>query len=83
MAARFNGRQAFHRPHTSMGASGHWIHMLGLLAPLAIPEFIKEPDRQWRWVRMSAIGTAILSEALWTARVHREREQEREECALR
>jgi hypothetical protein len=66
-----------------MGASGHWIHMLGLLVPLAIPEFIKEPDRQWRWVRMSAIGTAMLSEVLWTTHVNKEREREREECAAR
>lgn len=26
-------RQAFHRPHTAMGAAGHWIKTLGILSP--------------------------------------------------
>jgi hypothetical protein len=76
-------RQAFHKPHASMGTTGHWVHLLGMLSPLIIPEFISEPSRQSRLIRISAIGTAVLSEALWSARIHREREREREECAMR
>ena len=66
-------RQAFHRPHTSMGATGHWIKTAGILAPLVIGEFIKDPDKRWRYIRMASVATALVSEAMWTNKVRRER----------
>jgi len=71
-------RQVFHRPHTSMGAMGHWIREAGILAPLVISEFVKDPGRQWRYIRIASIATALLSEGMWTMKVHREREAARE-----
>jgi len=76
-------RQAFHKPNTAMGAAGHWIKTLGILSPLVIGEFIKDPEQKWRAIRISAVATALLSEALWTQRIRRERNEERERSAQR
>jgi hypothetical protein len=69
-------RQSFRHPRTSLGAAGHWIHLLGVLAPLVIGEVIKDPNARWRALRLSAVGTAVLSEAVWTHRLMREREKD-------
>lgn len=71
-------RQAYHKPHTSLGATGHWIREAGILAPLVISEFVKDPETKWRYVRMASIATALLSEGLWTAKIHKERQAARE-----
>jgi hypothetical protein len=73
----YRPRQAFHHPHTSLGAAGHWVREAGILAPLVIGEFVKDADKRWRYIRMASVATALLSEALWTSRIHHER-QERE-----
>ena len=59
-------RRAIHQPHTSMGAAGHWIHLLSVAAPLVIAEVIKDPDKKWRALRLASVGGALLSEAVWT-----------------
>ncbi len=77
-------RQPFHRPHTSLGAVGHWIHLLGVAAPLVIGEVIKDPNSRWRALRLASVGTALLSEAVWTHRLMKEREKDEEaRAALR
>jgi hypothetical protein len=70
-------RQAFHRPHTSLGAA-HWIREAGILAPLVISEFVKDSQRQWRYIRMVSVATALLSQGMWTMKIHKEREAARE-----
>ena len=74
-------RQSFQHAHTSIGAgsAGHWIKMAGILSPLIIGEIIKDADKRWRWIRISAVATALLSEGLWAHRVKQGRE-EREHC---
>lgn len=74
-------RQSFHRAHTSVGAgsAGHWIKMAGILSPLIIGELIKDADKRWRWIRISSVATALLSEGLWAHRVNQRREA-REQC---
>ena len=37
-------RQAFHHPRTTMSATGHWLKTLGILSPLVIGEFVKDPE---------------------------------------
>jgi hypothetical protein len=71
-------RQSFRHPRTSIGATGHWLKTLGILSPLVIGEFVKDPEQKWRLIRIASVTTALLSEALWTHRIHKER-QEREE----
>ena len=68
-------RQPFHHPRTSVGAAGHWVKTLGILSPLLIHEMIKDPDQQWRWIRISSVATALVSQALWTSRIHKERQE--------
>jgi len=75
--AHSNNRKSFHKPHTALGATGHWVREAGILAPLVIGEFVKDADKRWRYIRMASVATALLSEALWTSRIHHER-QERE-----
>ncbi len=71
----YSDRQAFHRPHTSLGAAGHWVKTAGILAPLIIGEFVKDAEKRWRWIRISSIATALVSEAMWTNKIHKERQQ--------
>jgi hypothetical protein len=71
-------RQPYHNPHTSLGATGHWIKTAGILAPLVIGEFIKDPEQKWRYVRIASVATALVSEAMWTHKIRKEREAARE-----
>jgi hypothetical protein len=73
--------QPFQRAHTSVGAgsAGHWIKMAGILSPLIIGEVIKDADEKWRWIRISSVATALLSEGLWAHRENQRREA-REHC---
>jgi len=74
-------RQACHKPHTALGVA-HWLKTLGILSPLIIGEFVKDPERRWRYTRMAVIATAALSQGLYTQRIQRARE-ERDECRQR
>ena len=61
-------RQAFHKPHTSLGhtavgTAGHWIKTLGILSPVVIGEFVKDPEKRWKYIKLASVGTALLSEA--------------------
>jgi hypothetical protein len=71
-------RQQFHHAQTSMGAAGHVLRTAGILAPLIIGEFVKDADKRWRWTRIASVATALVSESMWAAKVHREREECRE-----
>jgi hypothetical protein len=75
-------RQPYHKPHTSLGATGHWIREAGILAPLVISELVKDGEKKWRYIRIASIATALLSEGMWTAKVHRERQAAREREAM-
>ena len=75
-----SGRQPYYKPHTSLGATGHWVKTAGILAPLVIGEFVKDPDQRWRFIRMASVATALLSEAMWTHKIHTEREEARQRC---
>jgi hypothetical protein len=77
-----NERQVFHRPHTSLGATGHWLREAGILAPLVISEFVKDGEKRWRYIRIASLATALLSEGMWTAKVHKEREAARQREAM-
>ena len=69
-------RQVFHRPHTSLGAAGHWIHLASVMAPLVIGEVIKDSEKRWRAIRLASIGTALLTEAVWTYRLSQKKEEQ-------
>jgi hypothetical protein len=70
-------RKQFHRPHTSLGAAGHWVHMAAMLAPVVIGEVVADANKRWRYVRIASIGTALAYEALHTIR-EQQRQADRE-----
>ena len=82
------GRQAFchsrtsvgavQHPHNSLGAAGHWIHLLTVAAPLVIAEAIKDPDKKWRALRLASVGGAVLSEAAWTLKIAHDKKKNEE-----
>jgi len=67
-------RRPFHRPDTSLGLAAHWIKEAGILAPIAIGEFVPDPAKKWRYIKLVSLATALLSEGMWTWRCHRERQ---------
>jgi len=72
------------RPSGVEGEIGHWVRTAGILAPLIISEFVKDPDRKWRFIRIVSVSAAILSEGLHSHKAFRERERDREaleDCA--
>lgn len=68
-------RQEFQHSNVMMGVS-HALKLAGSLSPLLILEFVKEPTKAHRWIRIAAITTTGLNETLWACRVSRSREQE-------
>ena len=68
--------RAFSRSHVQMGA--HWLKTAGILAPLVIHEFVKDPDKKWRYIRLASVATALVSEGMWQHRLQRERDDCRE-----
>jgi hypothetical protein len=74
----FAQRQPYYRPHTSLGAAGHWIKEVGILAPIAIGQFVPDPERKWRYINFISLATALLSQGMWTMKIHKEREWARE-----
>ncbi len=78
-------RREFHHAQSSMGAVaviGQVVKTAGILAPLVIGEFVKDPDQRWRLIRMSSVATALVSQGLFTQRIQQERKDrdERREC---
>jgi hypothetical protein len=74
-------RQAFQHAHTHIGAGsgGHWLKMAGVLSPLVIGELVKDPEKRWRYIRLAAVATALVSEGLYAHRI----QQERQRCEQR
>ena len=75
-------KAAFHRPHTSLGATAHFVRTAGLLAPLIIGELVEDTQKRWRYIRIASIATALISEGMWTSKIKRERQEARECEAL-
>jgi hypothetical protein len=67
---------SFHHPRTSLGATGHWIHLAAVAAPLLIGELVKDSDKRWRYLRLATVGTALASEAIWTLRLSKDRQKD-------
>jgi hypothetical protein len=68
-----------HRKQAAVeGEIGHWVRTAGILSPLIIGEFVKDPARKWRFVKIISVTAAILSEGLHSHKAYRERERNRE-----
>jgi hypothetical protein len=53
------------------------VKTTGILAPLIIGELVKGEGKRWRYIRLSSVVTALVSEALWTNRVRKSTAEER------
>lgn len=71
-------RQQFHHPRSSLGATGHWVNLLGVAAPLIVGELVKDPEKRWRVLKLAAVGTALASEVVWTHRLSKDRKKDEE-----
>jgi hypothetical protein len=69
-------RQQYHHSNVAMGVA-HVVKMAGALSPLLILEFVKDPTRAHRWIRIAAVATAGLTEMCWATRVRRSNPEER------
>jgi hypothetical protein len=74
-------RQAFHRPRSSIGVAGHFLHMGMVAAPFFIAEFIPNADTKMKALRIVPVLGALGSEALWTLKIAHERKREEESRA--
>lgn len=45
---------------------------------MAIGEFVPDPEKKWRAIRLVSVGTAVLTEGMWTHRVMKRRKEEEE-----
>jgi hypothetical protein len=73
-----HARQAFHRPRSSMGVAGHFLHMGMVAAPFFIAEFIPDTDQKMKALRIVPVAGALASELLWTLKISQERKREEE-----
>jgi hypothetical protein len=68
-----NSAQQSHRAPPS--EIGHWVRTAGILAPLIIGELVKDPDKKWRFIRITSVAMALVSEGLHAHRIQRERRE--------
>ncbi|HTR35003.1 MAG TPA: hypothetical protein VMH80_03825 [Bryobacteraceae bacterium] len=74
-ASYANGaRQAFHKPRSSLGAAGRWVHLAAALSPLAISEFVEDAASRRKAIALVSVGSALAYETLWTLREQKRRE---------
>ena len=74
----YHHRQPFHHPRSSLGATGHLLHISMVAAPLIIGEAIKDPEKKWRAMRFVPVAGALASELLWTMKISHERKKDEE-----
>ncbi len=60
------------------GEIAHWVRTLGLLAPLAITEFVPDAARSKRFIRITSVAAAVLSEGFHAHRLHQQRDRARD-----
>ena len=68
-----SSRQPYHHPHTCISPVAHLLKQAAVLSPLLIAEFVEDPERRWRYTRITLVLATVLSEVLWTAKIHNER----------
>lgn len=60
--------QPFHKPRTSLGAAGHWVHLAATMAPLAISEMVEDAAKRRKAIALVSVGSALAYQTLWTLR---------------
>jgi hypothetical protein len=65
--------------HTPPSEVGHWVRTAGILSPLIIGEIVKDPEKKWRFIRITSVAVALISEGLHAHRIQRERRERESE----
>ena len=50
-------------------------HLRGIVGQLTVEELVKDPEKKWRFIRIFSVSAALISEGLYTHRIHRERRE--------
>lgn len=61
--------------HAPPSEVGHWVRTAGILSPLLIGELVKDPEKKWRFIRVSSVAVALISEGLHVHRLNRARQE--------
>ena len=79
---RPDSQEQYPRPpsHTPPSEIGHWVRTAGILSPLIIGEVVKDPEKKWRFIRITSVAVALISEGLHAHRIQRERREREAHC---
>jgi hypothetical protein len=66
------------KPDSLSSEIAHWVRSIGLLAPLAITEFVPDAARSKRLIRITSVAAAVLSEGFHAHRLHQQRDRARD-----
>jgi len=61
--------------HSPPNEIGHWVRTAGILSPLIIGEVVKDPEKKWRFIRITSVAVALISEGLHVHQLRRERRE--------
>jgi hypothetical protein len=53
---------------------GHWVRTAGILSPLVIAEVVPDAERRLRFIGISSVAAALISEGIHVHRLRLERE---------
>lgn len=67
--------------HTSLGITGHLVHMGAMLFPVLAAELITDLEKYKKVVRMGSVATTVLYEGLYTMREAQRRQRQEEKLA--
>ena len=82
-ATERSDREPHTGPHDCPAGMNHWVRTVGALAPLVIGELVTDPERKWRFIRITSILLAVASEASYAHRIHQERHRDQWEQRTR
>jgi hypothetical protein len=72
-------RQAFQYSRTAASPIVHAVKTLAMLSPLVVSEFVKDPDKQFKYARMAILGATLIDQVMWATHVRRDA-KERQRC---
>jgi hypothetical protein len=70
--------QGFRNAHTSLGDTGHLVHMGAMLFPVLAAELITDAQKYKKAVRIGSVATTVLYEGLYTLREAQRRHRQEE-----
>ncbi|HEX4231143.1 MAG TPA: hypothetical protein VHZ07_20870 [Bryobacteraceae bacterium] len=70
--------EAQHRRTDATFKVAHLVQLAGILTPVAVSHFIKEPENQWRAVRLASIITAVLTGGIWEAHNYKRKHEQQQ-----